>query len=95
MSDVADMLNWLPGNLERLLSEKGVTADLGRILLTGESAGGGSAVQAALFTGTGLAGFLGPESPVKVKAVISGFGVLDSDVSIAPTPHPPLSVRGN
>lgn len=74
-------MHWLPTKrLDEILKPHGVTADLGKVLTTGESAGGWCAVQTALLQGSGIAGFPLRDSPVKIKAAISHYGVLDLEV---------------
>jgi acetyl esterase/lipase len=81
LEDLADLLRWLPTWLPPLVAVEGITVDMTRTLLTGESAGGWCAVQAGLFQGTGVADFAGEDSPVKVAAVISKFGWIEPTVS--------------
>jgi hypothetical protein len=81
LQDMADILRWLPTGLPPIVASEGCTVDVTRTLLAGESAGGWCAVQSGLLHGTGIAGFAGSESPVKIAAVISKFGWLEPMVS--------------
>lgn len=80
LSDLADVVKWMPNNLEQLVKPQGLRVDLGKTLVMGESAGAWCAVETGLFTGTGLAEFPGSEGPVKIKAMVSQFGGLNMKV---------------
>jgi acetyl esterase/lipase len=107
LKDITDLLRWLPTALPELATQEGLTVDLSRTLVVGESAGGWCAVQAGLLHGTGIAGSAGPDSPVKITAVISKFGWLVPTVRMRVSypecpmsdasqyqPNPPLSMMG-
>ena len=68
LQDVRDFFSWLttPNILNKYLPD-GVSADLGNILVTGESAGGWLALQSALL----------PESRKVISAVISRYPMID------------------
>lgn len=84
LSDLADVVRWLPGNLANAVAGHGLTVDLGKTLVMGESAGGWCAMETGLLMGTGIGGFpASGESPVRIKAVLSQFGALEIRVSQA------------
>jgi acetyl esterase/lipase len=77
LADIADLLHWLLTHLPALAVKHGLTADLRRTLVVGDSAGGWLALQTALRYGSGVLGFPGAGSPLEIVAVISKFGMLN------------------